>query len=93
MIHCDKKLYLVFEFLDLDLKKHMDSHPNFGNDHQLVKVKLLADLLSIIEALCAFYCIFSCSSDNLIIFAVLLVPDAERDRILPFPQVDTPTAT
>ena len=40
VVHSDKKLYLVFEYLDLDLKKHMDSHPNFGANHQLVKVAL-----------------------------------------------------
>lgn len=40
VVHSDKKLYLVFEYLDLDLKKHMDSHPNFGTDHRLVKVRL-----------------------------------------------------
>lgn len=46
VVHSDKKLYLVFEYLDLDLKKHMDSHPNFGTDHRLVKVSpLLSDLL------------------------------------------------
>ena len=38
VVHSDKKLYLVFEYLDLDLKKHMDSHPTFGTDHRLVKV-------------------------------------------------------
>ena len=38
VVHSDRKLYLVFEYLDLDLKKHMDSHPNFGTNHQLVKV-------------------------------------------------------
>jgi len=42
VVHSDKKLYLVFEYLDLDLKKHMDSHPNFGANHQLVKVKPVA---------------------------------------------------
>ena len=26
-MHEERKLYLVFEFLDVDLKKHMDSHP------------------------------------------------------------------
>ena len=39
-MHSDKKLYLVFEYLDLDLKKHMDSHPNCGTDHSLVKYYL-----------------------------------------------------
>lgn len=38
VVHCDKKLYLVFEFLDLDLKKHMDSNPNLSQDHQLIKL-------------------------------------------------------
>jgi len=40
VVHSDKKLYLVFEYLDLDLKKHMDSHPTFGTDHRLVKYYL-----------------------------------------------------
>ena len=38
VVHSNNKLYLVFEYLDLDLKKHMDSHPAFGSDHMLVKV-------------------------------------------------------
>ena len=39
IVHADgHKLYLVFEFLDLDLKKHMDSSPDFKN-HRIVKVR------------------------------------------------------
>ena len=38
VIHSDQKLYLVFEFLDLDLKKHMDANPHLCKDHRLVKV-------------------------------------------------------
>ena len=38
VIHADNRLYLVFEFLDLDLKKHMDSNPDVCKDHRLVKV-------------------------------------------------------
>jgi hypothetical protein len=26
IVHSDQKLYLVFEFLDMDLKKYMDTH-------------------------------------------------------------------
>ncbi|KAM7265157.1 hypothetical protein ACFE04_002840 [Oxalis oulophora] len=37
VVHSDKSLYLVFEYLDLDLKKHMDASPNFGKDLRLVK--------------------------------------------------------
>ncbi|KAK9833456.1 hypothetical protein WJX81_006996 [Elliptochloris bilobata] len=40
VIHSDQKLYLVFEFLDLDLKKHMDANPNLCRDHRLVKLYL-----------------------------------------------------
>lgn len=38
VVHSDKRLYLVFEYLDLDLKKHMDSCPEFSKDPRLVKV-------------------------------------------------------
>jgi hypothetical protein len=40
VIHSENRLYLVFEFLDLDLKKHMDSNPDICRDHRLVKVLL-----------------------------------------------------
>eukprot|EP00040_Diaphanoeca_grandis_P039230 m.258475 g.258475 ORF g.258475 m.258475 type:complete len:300 (+) comp36622_c0_seq1:83-982(+) len=36
VIHAEAKLYLVFEFLDQDLKKFMDSQPN-GIDKMLIK--------------------------------------------------------
>lgn len=39
-MHEDRKLYLVFEFLDVDLKKHMDSHPQLYRDPTVVKVGL-----------------------------------------------------
>ncbi|KAG5040633.1 hypothetical protein JHK85_013109 [Glycine max] len=32
VVHDEKSLYLVFEYLDLDLKKHMDSSPEFAKD-------------------------------------------------------------
>ena len=38
VIHCDQKLYLVFEFLNQDLKKFMDNHVGVGLDPELVKV-------------------------------------------------------
>ena len=37
VIHEETKLYLVFEYLDLDLKKHMDSTPHVLNDRTVVK--------------------------------------------------------
>lgn len=39
-MHSEKRLYLVFEYLDLDLKKHMDSSPDFAKDLRLIKVTL-----------------------------------------------------
>ncbi len=41
VIHSDRKLYLVFEFLDLDLKRLMDTTPDFHHDMGLIKVGLL----------------------------------------------------
>ncbi|GAX79806.1 hypothetical protein CEUSTIGMA_g7246.t1 [Chlamydomonas eustigma] len=40
VIHSEKRLYLVFEFLDLDLKKLMDARPNFSRDHRAIKLYL-----------------------------------------------------
>ncbi|RKP03094.1 hypothetical protein CXG81DRAFT_9981 [Caulochytrium protostelioides] len=37
IVHSDVKLYLIFEFLDLDLKKYMDSTAPYGLDPTLVK--------------------------------------------------------
>lgn len=41
-MHSEKRLYLVFEYLDLDLKKHMDSSPEFSKDPRLVKVSKMS---------------------------------------------------
>ena len=46
VVHSEKRLYLVFEYLDLDLKKHMDSNPHFGRNHQLLKVPEISHLFS-----------------------------------------------
>lgn len=39
VVHSEKRLYLVFEYLDLDLKKHMDSTPDFAKDPRQIKVR------------------------------------------------------
>ncbi|RZS08268.1 hypothetical protein BHM03_00039207 [Ensete ventricosum] len=39
VVHSEKRIYLVFEYLDLDLKKHMDSCPEFSKDPRLIKVR------------------------------------------------------
>ncbi|KAF5186349.1 Cyclin-dependent kinase [Thalictrum thalictroides] len=44
VVHSEKRLYLVFEYLDLDLKKHMDSSPDFNKDRRVVK-KFLYQIL------------------------------------------------
>ncbi|XP_042434723.1 cell division control protein 2 homolog A-like [Zingiber officinale] len=40
VVHTEKRVYLVFEYLDLDLKKFMDSCPEFAKDPRLVKTYL-----------------------------------------------------
>ena len=40
VVHNDSKLYLVFEFLDLDLKRYMDSVKEEGLSPAHVKVSL-----------------------------------------------------
>ncbi|XP_073303348.1 cell division control protein 2 homolog A-like [Primulina huaijiensis] len=47
VVHSEKRLYLVFEYLDLDLKKHMDSCPEFSKDPHLVKMFLYQILCGI----------------------------------------------
>ncbi|KAF6167340.1 hypothetical protein GIB67_043201 [Kingdonia uniflora] len=37
VVHSERRLYLVFEYLDLDLKKHMDTCPDFAKDQRLIK--------------------------------------------------------
>ncbi|XP_024371211.1 cell division control protein 2 homolog isoform X1 [Physcomitrium patens] len=40
VVHSEKRLYLVFEYLDLDLKKHMDTCPDLAKDPRLIKTFL-----------------------------------------------------
>ncbi|XP_061370454.1 cell division control protein 2 homolog isoform X1 [Gastrolobium bilobum] len=55
VVHSEKRLYLVFEYLDLDLKKHMDSSPEFAKDPRQVKVSVLQIFLY--QILCGIaYC-------------------------------------
>lgn len=46
MVHSEKRLYLVFEYLDLDLKKHMDTCPDLAKDPRLIKVCLIFSALA-----------------------------------------------
>ncbi|KAE8674597.1 Cell division control protein 2-like protein [Hibiscus syriacus] len=56
VVHSEKRLYLVFEYLDLDLKKHMDSCPEFGEDPRMIKSFLYQILHGI--SYCHFYRVF-----------------------------------
>jgi hypothetical protein len=42
VIHSDKRLHLVFEYCDLDLKKHMDQNPTVCKDRRIIKVRSIA---------------------------------------------------
>lgn len=47
VVHSDKRLYLVFEYLDLDLKKHLDLSPEISQDHRIIKSYVYQILLGI----------------------------------------------
>ncbi|RRT58593.1 hypothetical protein B296_00032301 [Ensete ventricosum] len=48
VVHSEKRIYLVFEYLDLDLKKHMDSCPEFSKDPRLIKVRKFVILCRVV---------------------------------------------
>ena len=54
MLHCDRKLFLVFEYLDFDLKKFMDKSAPNGIPHDHVKVNILGSNVREIMDLTAF---------------------------------------
>ncbi len=41
VVHEEKRLYLVFEFLDVDLKEHMVSNPACYTDPLVIKVNVV----------------------------------------------------
>ena len=47
VIHNERALWLVFEHLDLDMKQFMDTHPQFREEHGLIKVPQLADCVNL----------------------------------------------
>ena len=44
IVHADQKLYLVFEFLDVDLKRYMENGNKNGKPIQLNTVKVSSTL-------------------------------------------------
>ena len=83
-MHEDRKLYLVFEFLDVDLKKHMDSNPQLYQDQSMVKVPS-SDLMLV--AISVAQTGLRSISPLLLTSAAVPVPDAARDSLLPLPPV------
>ena len=39
VIHLERRLYLVFEFVEMDLKKHLDSSPQVAGDRRVIKAR------------------------------------------------------
>jgi len=37
VVHSENRLYLVFEYLDLDMKKHFDANPGLAHDRRIIK--------------------------------------------------------
>ena len=63
VLHCDRKLFLVFEYLDYDLKKYMDRHAPSGIPVENAKVSYNACLLSsIMSNLFSSHLLFSLQS-------------------------------
>ena len=58
MIHSEKRLYLVFEYLDLDLKKYMDSNPRFNRDHRIIKVGFHLPINTFLNCQCLWPTLF-----------------------------------
>ncbi|XP_039135114.1 cell division control protein 2 homolog A-like isoform X3 [Dioscorea cayenensis subsp. rotundata] len=44
VVHCEKHIYLVFEYMDLDLKKYINSCPDYVKDPRIIK-KFLYQIL------------------------------------------------
>ena len=49
VVHADRRLYLVFEYLDLDLKKHLDTSPHISQDRMLIKVGVSLVTLAVLS--------------------------------------------
>jgi serine/threonine protein kinase len=39
VVHCESLLYLVFEYLDLDMKKHFDANPGLSQNRTVIKAR------------------------------------------------------
>jgi hypothetical protein len=49
VVHCERELYLVFEYLDLDMKKHFDANPGLAKQLGVIKASSPKDFLSLIQ--------------------------------------------
>jgi hypothetical protein len=59
VVHSEKRIYLVFEYLDLDLKKYMDSCPELAKNPRLIKVRFTLSHFLLLIVLSACLCEFS----------------------------------
>lgn len=71
VVHSEKRIYLVFEYLDLDLKKYMDSCPELAKDPRLIKVSSFA---TIKQGICDNWCSKSHRSLGLAMTGLLECP-------------------
>lgn len=59
MLHCDQKLFLVFEYLDYDLKKFMDKSAPNGIPPEHVKVGIESIRACVINIYLYIDCMFN----------------------------------
>lgn len=72
VLHHDRKLYLVFEYVDYDLKKYMDKHAPNGIPVQKVKVWKFEG--SIIENHIYMYCnAYACNLKYITLWVLILI--------------------
>lgn len=88
VIHCEKRLFLVFEFLDLDLKKLMDANPGFSKDQRIIKVSQRPCLLLGVSLVRLAWITWTIR-----FHAVVPLANVEWHSVLPFQKVSYMTST
>lgn len=92
-MHTEDRIFLVFEFLDMDLKKHMELQPDLHKNQTIIKVTVVGPSFLRNSPFRPCLCAASAGSDRPSLcggVAVLPVPDGVWHCVLPCPQVPRP---
>ena len=83
----NKRLFLVFEYLELDLKKYMDTTPSLAQNRNLIKVFHLSALHLTWFPINVCATVRNVDLTRFVPPAALHLPDAFRHSLLPRPSV------